>query len=188
MPTDGCGNERDKRIERLKARAAGVANGRMVVYESGRLMADAQEQFWRTVVDFETTATTNLATELKAIRVELPEPDGLDDAGLHEALWRVIEGLARLRVFLDQTDHLSDRDLYTELLRELLPEEMPALDLDASAWHIDVLGDDKPEFYLKYYADEETRACWRRDFPDLFIPARENPPYDRDRHLPQAWL
>jgi hypothetical protein len=152
-------------------------------------MADAQEQFWRTVVDFERAATTDLATELNVISVELPEPDGLDDAGLHEALWRVIEGLARLRVFLDQTDHLSDRDLYTKLVRELLPEEMPALDLDASAaWHIDVLGDDNPELYLKYYADEETRAYWRMEFPDLFIPAGENPPHDRDRHLPQAWF
>lgn len=56
-------------------------------------------------------------------------------------------------------------------LRELLPEEMPALDVDeSSAWHVDVLGYDKPELYLKYYADEKT------------------PPHDRDRHLPQNWF
>ena len=71
-------------------------------------------------------------------------------------------------------------------VRELLPEEMPALDVDeSSAWHIDVLGYDKPKLYLKYYAEEKTRESWRIDFPDDPIPAREDPPYDRDRHLPQ---
>ena len=41
------------------------------------------------------------------------------------------------------------RDDGPHLLRERLPEEMPALDVDEnSAWHIDVLGYDKPELYL----------------------------------------
>lgn len=188
MPTNDRGNERDELIERLKAQAAAAgADGHMVVYESDGLTPDVQEQFWRNVVDFETVATTALAKELNAIGVELPDPDDLDDVALHKALWRVIEGLAGLRVFLDQTDHLSDRELYTQLLRELLPVAMPALDVDeSSAWHIDVLGYDKPELYLKYYADEKTRESWRIDFPDNPIPAREDPPYDRDKQRPST--
>jgi hypothetical protein len=75
------------------------------------------------------------------------------------------------------------------VLRELLPEEMPALDVDeSSAWHIDVLGYDKPELCLKYYADEKTRESWRIDFSDDPIPPREDPPYDRDSHLPRNWF
>lgn len=121
--------------------------------------------------------------------MELSEGDDLDDVALHKALWSIIEGLARLRVFLDQTDHLSDRELHTQLVRELLPEEMPALDADEnSVWHIDVLGYDKPELYLKYYADEKTRESWRIDFPDDPIPAHEDPPYDRDSDLQQNWV
>jgi hypothetical protein len=186
MPTDDRGNELDELIERLKAQAAAAADGRIVASESDGLMPGIQERFWRNVVDFETAETTDLAKELNAIDVELPEPDDLDDVALHKALWCIIEGLARLRVFLDQTDHLSDRDLYTQLLRELLPEEMPALDVDEnSAWHIDVLGYDKPDLYLKYYADEKTRESWRIDFPDDPIPPREDPPHHRDSHLPQ---
>jgi hypothetical protein len=189
MPTNDRGNERDELIECLKAQTAAAADGRMVAYESDGLTPDVQEQFWRTVVDVETAETTDLAKELNAIGVELPEPDDLDDVALHKALWRVIEGLARLRVFLDQTDHLSDRELYTQLLRELLPEEMPALAVDgSSAWHIDVLGFDNPELYLKYYADEKTRGFWRIDFPDDPIPVREDPPYERDSHLPRDWF
>jgi hypothetical protein len=89
-------------------------------------------------------------------------------------------------VFLEQTDHLSDRELYTRLFRELPPEEMPALDADqSSAWHVDVLGYATPELYLKYYADDAARESWRIYFPDDPIPAREDPPYDRDSQLPQ---
>ena len=188
MPRNNRRSEHDELVDRLKAQAAAAADGRMVVYESEGLTPDVQEQFWRHVVDVETAETTDLARELKSIGVPLPEPDGLDDVALHEALWRIIEGLASLRVFLDQTDHLSDRELYTQLLREILPEEMPALDRDeSSAWHVDVLGYDKPELYLKYYADERTREAWRREFPDDPMPARQDPPYDRDSRLPRGF-
>jgi hypothetical protein len=39
---------------------------------------------------------------------------------------------------------------------------------------------------MRYYADEEERARWAADFPDFPMPPREKPPFDRDRHLPQA--
>ena len=53
----------------------------------------------------------------------------------------MIEGLAGLRVFLSQTDHLNDRALYTLLWRDLLREAVKDLPLnDSAAWHIDLLG------------------------------------------------
>jgi hypothetical protein len=186
MPTNDRGNEPGELIERLKAQAAAAADGRMVAYESDGLTPDVQKQFWRNVGAFETAGRTDLTKELNAIGVKLFEPDDLDDVALRKALWSIIEGLARLRVFLDQTDHLRERELYTQLLHELLPEEMPALDVDeSSVWQIDVLGYDKPELNLKYYADKKARESWRIDFPDDPIPAREDPPCDRDRHLPR---
>jgi hypothetical protein len=185
MPTHDRRRGHDELVERLKAQATAAADGRMLVYESEELTPDAQEQFWRDVVDFETAGSTDLTRELMSIGVGLPEPDGLDDVALHEALWRIIEGLASLGVFLDHTDHLNDRELYTQMVREILPEEMPALDgNENSAWHVDVLGYDNPELYLKYYADERARESWRRRFPDDPMPAREEPPYDRDSRLP----
>ena len=45
--------------------------------------------------------------------------------------------------------------------------------------------DFQPYLYLKYYADEDWRQQWMADFPDYDLPAHENPPYDRDRHLPR---
>lgn len=186
MSADDRDREREERIERLKVQAASLADGRMVVYESEAMTSELRERFWQTVVAAETAGTTDLITELKAIGVDLPEPDALDDAALHKALWRVINALASLQVFLHGTDHLSDRQLYTQLLREVLPEEMDALDGgEGSAWHVDVLGSHNTELYLKYYADEKTRAVWRKEYSDLHVPPREPLPYDRGRHLPR---
>jgi len=188
MGEDNGDADRRERIERLKARAAAAADGPMVAWQADGLPLDVQEQFWRDVAAFESAETTDLVKELTAIGVALPEPDGLDDAALHAALWNVIDGLARLHVFLDQTDHLSDRELYTHLLRVVLPEEMDALNAD-QGWncHIDVLGYGQPELYLKHYADEKAREWWRQDYPGDRIPDHEDPPYDRDSRLPSGW-
>jgi hypothetical protein len=184
----GNNDDRDEIIERLKAQAADAAGGRMVVYESDKVDSDLREQFWRHVVDFETAGTTNLVKELKAAGVDLPEPETLDDEALHAVLWQTIAALSRLGCYLDQTDHLSDRELYTLLYRDVLPDEMPALDGGGGgAWHIDILGGCSTEdiqLYLKHYADERTRQHWRSEFPDDAMPDHVDPPYDRDRHLP----
>jgi len=54
---------------------------------------------------------------------------------------------------------------------------------------IDLTGSGSEEdnqIYLKYYADAEHRIQWALDWPDDIIPDHENPPFDRDRHLPQS--
>jgi hypothetical protein len=38
---------------------------------------------------------------------------------------------------------------------------------------------------MKYYADEEWRRQFQEEFPDFQMPEHEDPPYDRDRLLPQ---
>jgi hypothetical protein len=178
----------DEIIERLKAQAAAAAGGRMIVHESEGMDPSVREQFWQHVVDFETEETTDLVKELKAVGVDVPDPDSLSDEALHSALWTTIEALGRMHVYLDQTDHLSDRELYTLLWGELLPEEMPALDTDGnSSWHIDILGKCSAEeitLFLKHYADEATRQHWRSSFPHDDLPDHADPPYDRDRFLP----
>jgi hypothetical protein len=120
--------------------------------------------------------------------VKLPKPESLSDAEATTKLSEVIAGLARFRVFLYHTDHLSDRELYAQLWNDLLHNEVPTAD-DYGVWHLDVVGtgsDENTRYYLQFYADEEDRRDWLISFPDYELPSHEDPPYDRDRHLPKA--
>lgn len=80
--------------------------------------------YWTMVYDFELAPlTTNLA-QLRELGIEVPPADTLDEAMLSARLWEVIEGLARLNVYLVSTDHLTDRELYDRLERRVLREEV----------------------------------------------------------------
>ena len=88
------------------------------------------------------------------------------------------------------TNHWNDRELYEHLWNETLHEftmDFPP----GSGWncHIDFLssGSDEDNYlYLKYYADEQCREQWQKDFPDEVIPPHVDPPYDRDSKLPKS--
>lgn len=166
-----------------------VAEGELV-WMSEECPPEMAAQFRMSVAAYEQAPWTTHFQELVDAGVELPAPESMDDRKLAAKLSEVIDALARLRVFLSQTDHLSDRKLYTLLWGDTLREPVKDVPLDeSSAWHIDLLsggGEEDTRLYMKYYADEETRRRWLADFPDDEVPPHEEPPYDRDRHLPQA--
>lgn len=178
-------SQRD-RINQLKAQAQRLAGGQIKSFESDDLPPDVAEQFWRQVVEFETAPTTTNFQQLLDAGVVLPNPDDLPDAEVSSTLWQVIHGLARLRVFLKWTDHLSDKELYSVLWHDVLQEEVRVLSADSRGdEYVDVPGaDPENRLYLKYYAGDKERAWWLEDFPDYEMPAHEDPPYDRDRRLP----
>ena len=118
----------------------------------------------------------------------LPSADELDDADLTAKLWEVLDGLASLGVFLNFTDHLSDRELYVRLWSDTLREPMELQPESDAAWFIDMTGgynDEGTLVYLKYYADEDARHHWAERYPECPMPARASLPFDRDRRLPQ---
>jgi hypothetical protein len=180
----------NERIRALKQRAEEASGGKMVAWESDDLPTEGREQFWQRLMAFEDGPFTTDFQRLQDAGIDLPEPSSLADEQLTAKLREVIEGLGRLRVFLLSTDHLSDRQLYDVLWRETLHHEIPIETGDPdteSAWHADLTGTGSEEdtrTWLKYYADEETREHWRRDWPEDDIPEHEDPPFDRDRHLP----
>lgn len=121
--------------------------------------------------------------------VSLPPPDTLDDAALHAKLWQVIRGMAKNNIVLYQTNHLSDRELYTYLWEDWLNDDiMDMTGLIGGTTTVDLLGSGSEEdtwLHQKFYADARDRALWRSSFPEDDMPAHVDPPYDRDRLLPQ---
>jgi hypothetical protein len=182
-------HDREERIEHLKRHAEELCGGQMEVGNLDDCSDETEEAFWKHVVDYEEAPWTTHLQQLENAGVSLPSPDSLKDEELTAKLWEVIQKLALLHVFIDQTDHLSDRELYTHLWTDSLREQTKALPLAAnSAYHIQILGSGSEEdnqLYLKYYADDASRRQWQEDFPGDPMPIHEDPLYDRDRVLPK---
>lgn len=102
---------RDAAIERLAAE--GAARGEL-----------RDRAYWSLVYDLELAPVTTNRRQLEELGVPLPSAESLDDAALAEALWRVIEGLAEVYTFLVNTDHLTDRELYSRLVGQILDEPL----------------------------------------------------------------
>jgi len=185
-------DEQDKRIEDLRRRAEDLGDGQMKMQVMDDCPAETEEAFWKEVVEYEEAPWTTNFRQLESAGVSLPPPDSLNDQELTEKLWEVIHALVLLRVFIDQTDHLSDRELYSQLWVDCLREETKQLmPSPGAAWHIPMLGscsDEDNRLYLMYYADEASRRRWQEEFPDEPIPEHEELPYHRDRLLPKPDL
>lgn len=116
----------------------------------------------------------------------LPDPDGLAPAEVTRLLRQTAEALFTKNVVLDFTDHLSDRQLYTLVARDILPAYEKKLDRQGTYLHWDCanVGDD-PDAWLRYYASPEEREMWREETGEA-LPPPSLPPHRRD--LPKAPL
>jgi hypothetical protein len=111
--------------------------------------------------------------------LKLPPPDQLTDRQLAKLLAETIERLYSQRIVLDFTDHLSDRQLYCLILRDILPSPEKRLDLPRNYlhWHfLDV--EAQPEIWLSYYASDEEREVWAAETGQP-LPPHGKPPYPR---------
>jgi hypothetical protein len=119
--------------------------------------------------------------------VSIPDERHLDDVALHAKLWEIINAMDAVGMVLESTDHLSDRELYRYLVTDALLEEtiLPTPG-SGGRWHISPIGggsEEDNEIYLRYYAGDDMRKHWQRDFGGT-LPPKEKPPFDRDRLLP----
>jgi hypothetical protein len=111
--------------------------------------------------------------------LKLPPPDGLSDEDLRCELGSAIHRLYEKRIVLEFTEHLSDRQLYCLIGRDILPScekkiEQPRNYLH---WHCLDEGDD-PELWLRYYASDEERQAWAEE-TGLPLPPQLDPPFPR---------
>ena len=180
--------EREQRIAAIKEQLRRIAGGKMICHESPSMSLEQREQFWERVLACESEGPYTSDFERLVKRgIELPAPDTLDDTSLAVKLWEVIHALDELHVLLECTNHLSDRELYTQLWTHSLRVEVPVSDNDGDGdWHLDMVStgsESNVRAWLMYYADEKTRSLWQKDYPDYDMPERAPAPYDRDRVL-----
>jgi hypothetical protein len=111
--------------------------------------------------------------------LKLPHPEQLTEAQLHEQLWGAIDKLYEKRIVLEFTDHLSDRELYCLIYRDILPSPEKKIDSTTNYLHWDCadLGGDS-EIWLRYYASPEERRTWLVDFGEP-LPPSQTPPHPR---------
>jgi hypothetical protein len=191
-PDDPLGLEpvdREIRVEKLRREIAEIAGGEAFSGKTADCEPEVEEAFLEHVLALETHGSVCPFDVLTGEGFALPPPGTLDDAALTAKLWELIRALAARRLFLHCTDHLSDRELYAWLWGDGLREELLGFGLPEGNCHLDVLGGCSEAdliLQMRFYADDEERARWAEEFPDFPMPPKEQPPYDRDRHLPQA--
>jgi hypothetical protein len=138
--------DRQEHIQDLQRKAEEFVGGELSFFESEEMSQDLQEQFWERVVAFEKAECITSFDLLVQGGMELPAPEELDGSQVTAKLWEVIRGLTMLRMFLYNTNHLSDRELYEELWHEVLREENPAMPINEnSACHIDLVSNGSEE-------------------------------------------
>jgi len=123
----------EKRIEKLRLDLEKLGGGGS---QHPELPADLEEEFLKHTLAFETTEPSSLLDWLENAGMEVPAPDQLNDAQLSPKLWEVINRMASLGAYLHNTNHLSDRELYSYLFEEGLREDA-------------VLFPEKPELCLR---------------------------------------
>src|SRR5688500_18329469 len=116
--TDSRDIDQEIRINELRETAREAAGGEMTEWENPDCPPDLAEAFWSNVLAFESAEKTCHFIQLEELGVELPPAEDLTDEELTKKLWEVIHALARMNVFLSQTDHWSDRELYEHMWHE----------------------------------------------------------------------
>lgn len=140
-----------------------------------RMSLQEENEYLASMLAWERAPALPIASWFSPV-LELPSPDLLADEELSELLHATVEKLYSERVILRYTDHLSDRDLYKIIYRDILPccekkVELPGKFLE---WRC---MEDTDE-WLRFYADAIERRRFQEEF-EVELPPSETPRYKR---------
>jgi len=148
------------------------------ILDCRRLPTSDENEFLEQMLAWERAPVLPIAQWFQPALV-LPHPDRLSDVELSKLLTETIAKLYSQRIVLDFTDHLSDRQLYCLILRDILPSPEKKLDLPRNYLHWHFLDDEaQPEIWLMYYASDEEREAWGEESGQA-LPPKKKPPYPR---------
>lgn len=180
--------DREIRLEKMKRELEELSSESMISGSFGDVSPELEEIFLERVCEFEKAELDTNFNRLVQRGVEMVPPAELDDSNLHAKLQEVLQTLAKMRCFLHDTDHLSDRELYTWLWTDGLREETPDMAQLGGAWHTSPIGSCTEEdiaVHLTYYANKKERLRWKKEFPNDRLPPHCSLPYNRDKNLPR---
>ncbi|WP_146579113.1 hypothetical protein [Neorhodopirellula pilleata] len=111
--------------------------------------------------------------------LSIPAPESLDDTALEATLIDTLVRLQSQNIVLSCTDHLSDRELYTLICRDILSccEKKLASPGNELEWRCI----DDNETWLAYYATPVERRRFQEEFQ---VDLPESRPLSRRRNLP----
>ncbi|GAA5509918.1 hypothetical protein Rcae01_05423 [Novipirellula caenicola] len=109
--------------------------------------------------------------------MQLPSPDSVSDSTLPRLLANTIERLYSEKVVLKFTDHLSDRELYKIIYRDIMPSCEKKLDIPGKYLEWRCVEDN--ETWLRYYADAVDRRRFQEEH-DVPLPVAEEPKFKRN--------
>ncbi|MCA9190243.1 MAG: hypothetical protein KDB03_00720 [Planctomycetales bacterium] len=115
--------------------------------------------------------------------IVIPRPSTLESWELSEILDETIQRLFSVRVVLEMTEHLSDRELYTLIFRDILPACEKKVDLPGNFLCWRCLDEADIDTWLRYYASESERIQFLESDAGP-LPEPQSAPFPRK--LPRA--
>lgn len=168
---------------RLREEIEPYADESIALLESHRLPVEQENEFLASMLDWERSPVLPISRWFEP-ELRLPPPDLLDENELSCLLEQVVWRLFEKRIVIEFADHLSDRELYCLVIRDILPAQEKRLGCAASflRWHC-VDEDTDAETWLAFYATDRQRETWAEETGG-FLPERQSLP--TRRRLPSA--
>ena len=116
--------------------------------------------------------------------LSLPQTETLSSRNLSKLLYDTLQRLAEQNIYLQYADHLSDRELFCILVRDILTATEKKLDITNNpiVWRL-VDNESDPDTWLAYYATDEQRYLWQLEH-GIAPPASKSLKYPRQMPRP----
>ena len=142
---------------------------------SNRMPLHTENEYLASILAWERAPALPIASWFSPT-LQLPAPESLSDAELTELLTQTVQRLFAKKIVLRFTDHLSNRELYTIILRDILPCCEKKLDVPGKYLEWRCVEDE--ETWLRFYADAIERRRFQEEH-DTELPPAETPQYRR---------
>ncbi|MEO1618863.1 MAG: hypothetical protein AAFV88_23640 [Planctomycetota bacterium] len=141
----------------------------------GRMSLQAENEYLASMLAWERAPALPISDWFVPPLHLLP-PDSLGETQLSQKLRKTIAQLRSKNIVLCCTDHLTDRELYTVIYRDILPccEKMVEVPGKALEW----MCVEDTETWLRYYATPVERRRYQEEH-QIELPPSERPRYRR---------